>query len=156
MKCGGCKNEPYLLVSESSQKRIWEFFFWYLVLKSSTKIGSLNIRRYLRENYDTRKTGSMLILACKENIVISLNCTFFHLLAHYGAAKYVLLILITHKVGTCWHSGHWEIFRYLHFSWFMWKWKHKGRGGKPKKVFAILDTESYKYKYNYFINRFLM
>ena len=28
--------EPYLLVSESSQKYIWEFFFWYLLLKSST------------------------------------------------------------------------------------------------------------------------
>ena len=42
--------------------------------------------------------------------MISLNCTLFHILAYCGAVKYVLLILITHKVGTCWHSGHWEIF----------------------------------------------
>ena len=32
-----------------SEKRIWGFFFWYLLLKSSTKILSWKIRRYLRE-----------------------------------------------------------------------------------------------------------
>ena len=52
-------NVHYLLVSESSRKHIWEFFFWYLLLKSSTKIWSSNIRRYLRENYDARKTGAL-------------------------------------------------------------------------------------------------
>ena len=52
-------NEPYLLVSElsHSQKRSRKFFFWYLLLKYSTKIWSLNVRIYLRENSDTRKTG---------------------------------------------------------------------------------------------------
>ena len=50
--------EAYLLVSELSQKRIWEFYFWYLLLKSRTKIQSSNIRKYLKENSDTRKTGS--------------------------------------------------------------------------------------------------
>ena len=45
-------DEPYLLVSESSQKHIWEYFFLYLLLKSSTKIWSSNISRYLRENSD--------------------------------------------------------------------------------------------------------
>ena len=38
-----------LLVSDSSQKHIWEFSFRYVLLKSSTRIKSLNIRRYLRE-----------------------------------------------------------------------------------------------------------
>ena len=55
------QNEPYLLDSESSKKFIWEFFFWYLLLKSNTKIWSSNIRRYLRENSDTRKTGSLTV-----------------------------------------------------------------------------------------------
>ena len=41
--------EPYLLVSKLSQKHIREFFFWYLLLKSSTKIWSSNIRSYLWE-----------------------------------------------------------------------------------------------------------
>ena len=36
-----------ILVLELSQRRIWEFFFWYLLLKCSTKIWSLNIRWYL-------------------------------------------------------------------------------------------------------------
>ena len=45
---------------ELSQKRIWEFFFWYLLLKSNTKIWSSNVRRYLRKISDTRKTGSLL------------------------------------------------------------------------------------------------
>ena len=37
-----------LLFSDSSQKYIWEISFWYLLIKSRTKIWSLNIRRYLR------------------------------------------------------------------------------------------------------------
>ena len=42
-----------LLVSDSSQKRIWEFSFWYLLLKSITKIWSSNIKRYLRDLSET-------------------------------------------------------------------------------------------------------
>ena len=41
--------EPYILVSETSQRHIKEFWFWYLLPKSSTKIWSLNIRPYLRD-----------------------------------------------------------------------------------------------------------
>ena len=44
-----------LLVSDSSQKCIWEVSFWYLLIKPSTKIWSSNIRGYLIEESETRR-----------------------------------------------------------------------------------------------------
>ena len=41
-----CSNSQNLLVADSSQKHIWEFSFWYLLLTSITKMCSSNIRRY--------------------------------------------------------------------------------------------------------------
>ena len=139
-------------------------FFFIFLLKFTKKwrvvhkvlIWSLNIRQYLRENSETRKTGSMLMLACKANTQCDFPKLYF---ISYFSLLWCCKVCITHThYPQSWHLLAFRSLRdfYLHFSWFMWKWKHKGRGGKPKKVFAILDTESYKYKYNYFINRFLM
>ena len=62
----------FFLVSELSQKRIWEFFIWYLLLKSRSKIWSSKIR-----TSDTRKTGSMKIYLTWCGLKSEKKSTFF-------------------------------------------------------------------------------
>ena len=86
--------EPYPLDSESSRKRIREFFFWYLLLKSSTKIWSSNIRRYLRENSNTRKTGSLNItmqLETQKDCVIYWSSHFIIFVCIYCNTQFCIM-----------------------------------------------------------------
>ena len=59
-----------------TQKCFWEFTFWYLLIKYSTKIWYSNIRRYLRHLSETRRFRSM-VRTCPIECLLSLSLQIY-------------------------------------------------------------------------------